>query len=46
MFFTHVSTCERRMDRSCMSPNVTPAVARPAFSRVDDSHAWRDAQSA
>ena len=37
MFFTHASTCERRIDRSGMSPNVTPAVARSAFSRVDDS---------
>ncbi len=38
MTFTHASMCERRIDRSCMSPNVTPAVARSAFSRVDDSH--------
>ena len=44
--FTHSSTCERRIDRSCMPPNVTPAVARSAFSRVDDSQTCRGAQSA
>lgn len=45
MFFTHASMCERRIDRSCMSPNVTCAVAKSAFSRVDDSQTWRGAQS-
>ena len=46
MFFTHASMCERRIDRSGMSPNVTPAVARSAFSRVEASHTCLGAQSA
>lgn len=46
VFLSHASTCERWIDRSCMSPNVTPAVARSAFSRVDAGQTWRDAQSA
>ena len=37
IFLTHASTCERRIERSGMSPKVTPAVARSAFSRVDDT---------
>ena len=46
MFFTHASMWERRIERSGMSPNVTPAVARSAFSRVDESQTCRGAQSA
>ncbi len=46
MFLTHPSMCERRIERSGMSPNVTLAVARSAFSRVDDSHTCRGAQAA
>ena len=43
---THPSTCERRIERSGMSPNVTPAMARSAFSRVDDNHTCLGDQSA
>ena len=38
--------CERLIDRSGMSPNVTLAVAKSAFSRVDKSHTCRGAQPA
>jgi hypothetical protein len=38
MCLTLDSTWDRRIERSGMLPNVTPAMARSAFSRVDDNH--------
>lgn len=43
---THLSTWERRIERSGISPNVTPAAAMSAFSRVDESHTCLGDQSA
>lgn len=38
---THSSTCERRIDRSGMSPKGTDPVARSALSRVEVTHSCR-----
>lgn len=44
--FTHASTCERRIGRNGIPPNVTLAAAMSAFSRVEDTHTCRGDQSA